>query len=60
MTDLILLCTNGLHFTFSGKTLTQIDNEARKSPLAPILAAIYMVELERNLIPILKDHLSWR
>ena len=30
-------------------------------PLAPILAKIFMVEHERNLIPILKDHLScWK
>ena len=31
------------------------------STLAPILTGIFMVELERNLISILKDHLSyWR
>ena len=31
------------------------------SPFAPILAGIFMVELERKLIPIFKDHLScWR
>ena len=31
------------------------------SPLAPTLANFLMVELERNLIPVLKDHLScWK
>ena len=32
-----------------------------RSPLAPLLANIFMMELGRNLIPIFKDHLStWR
>ena len=31
------------------------------SPLGQVLAATFMVELERNLIPVLKDHLScWK
>ena len=48
-------------FTFNGETFTQVDDVAVASPLAPILANIFMVERERNLIPILKDHLScWR
>ena len=61
MRELILLCTKNVHFTFNGETFTQVDGVAMRSPLAPILAGIFMVELERNLIPILKDHLScWR
>ena len=61
MRELILLCTKNVHFTFNGETFTQTDEVAMGSPLAPILAGIFMVELERNLIPILKDHLSyWR
>ena len=48
-------------FTFNGETFTHIDGLAMGSPLAPILADIFLVELERNLIPTLKDHLScWR
>ena len=40
---------------------TQVDGVAVGSPLAPILANIFMVERERNLIPILKDNLScWK
>ena len=58
---LILLCTKNVHFTFNGKTFTQVDGVVMGSPLAPILAGIFMVELERNLITILKDNLStWR
>ena len=61
MRELILLCTKNVHFMFNGEMFTQVDGVAMGSPLAPILAGIFMVELERNLIPILKDHLScWR
>ena len=61
MSDLILLCTKNVHFMFNAKTFTQIDGIAMRSLLAPILANIFIAELERNLIPILKDHLScWR
>ena len=58
MRELILLFTKGVHFPFSGETITEIDSVAMGSPLAPILAGIFMVELERKLIPIFKDHLS--
>ena len=58
MRELILICTKNVHFTFNGETFTQVDGAAMGSPLAPILADIIMVELDRNLIPILKDHLS--
>ena len=61
MRQLILLWTKNVQFTFNGETFTQVDGVAMGSPLAPILAGIFTVELERNLIPILKDHLScWR
>ena len=59
--ELILLCTKEAHFTFSGQTFTKIDSVAMGSQLPPILSGIFMVELESNLIPTLKDHLScWR
>ena len=61
MRELILLCTKNVHLTFNDKTFIQVDGGAVGSPLASILAGIIMVELERNLIPILTDHLScWR
>ena len=58
MRELILLCPKNVHFTFNGETFTEVDGVAMGSSLAPILAGIFMVELERNLIPILKGHLS--
>ena len=57
MRKLILLCTKKftfyVHFTFNRETFSQIDNVALGLPLAPVLAGIFMVELERNLIPII-------
>ena len=61
MRELILLCTKNVYFTFNSETFIKVDGVAIGSPLAPILANIFMAELQRNLIPILKDHLScWR
>ena len=61
MREGILLSTKDVHFAFNGKTFTQVDGVAMGPPLAPIVAGIFIVELERNLMPILKDHLSfWR
>ena len=43
-------------FYVSDETFTQIDGVALGLLLAPILAGIFMVKLERNLIPIIKDN----
>ena len=48
MRDLILLCTKNVYFTFNGETFTQVDVVEMRSPLAPKLAGIFMVKLERN------------
>ena len=58
MKELMLLCTKNVYFTFNGETFTHVDGGAIGSPLAPILPSIFMVEVERNLIPISKDHIS--
>ena len=61
MRDLLLLCTKNVHFTFEGKIYIQIDGVAMGSPLAPVLADIFMVELERIVVPTLATHLRfWR
>ena len=51
MKELLLLCTKNLNFTFSGQIFIQVDGVAMGSPLAPLLADIFMIELERSLIP---------
>ena len=61
MKELILLCTKGVHFTFDGKTYVQTNGVAMGSPLVPVLLGILMVELEKNLIHTLSEHLScWK
>lgn len=57
MKALLLLCTKNVHFTFNGETYQQIDGVAMGSPLGPVIAGIFMVELENTLVPTLSDSL---
>ena len=59
MRDLLLLCTKNVHFTFEGKIYIQIDGVAMGSPVAPVLADIFLVELEKNVVPTLAIHLRF-
>ena len=56
--QLLELCTKEMHFTFNGETYKQLDGVAMGSPLGPVLANVFMVELENNLIPALGDKVS--
>ena len=50
-----------MHFTFNGDTYKQVDGVAMGSPLGPVLANVFMVELEEKLIPTLRSKVSlWR
>ena len=61
MRELLYLCTKNAHFTLNNKTYFQVDGVAMGSPLGPVLANIFMVELERNIIPTLSsDILLWK
>ena len=61
MKELLHLCTKNVHFTFNGEIYIQIDGVAMGSPLGPVLANIFMVELEKIIIPKLeKDVKLWR
>ena len=60
MKELLLLCTKNVHFTFNGQIYIQVDGVAMGSPLAPLLADIFMIELERLLIPNLRKIKFWR
>ena len=48
-----------VHFNFNGTTYVRKDEVAMGSPLAPVLAVIFMVELERVIIPKLSQHLQF-
>ena len=55
---LLELCTKDLHFSFNGKMFRQLDGVAMGSPLGPVIANIFMSELEAELVPKLNDNIS--
>ena len=57
--EMLLLCTKKIHFTFNGKTYIQTDGVAMGSPLGPVLADIFMIELEKSLLPELTSYISY-
>ena len=60
MKDLLMLCTKNVHFTFNDITFLQIDGVAMGSPLGPVLAGIFMTQLERTILPELGSYmLPW-
>ena len=61
MKELLLLCTKNVHFTYNNNIYTQTDGVAMGSPLGPVLAGIFMVELERTVLPTLSEYMSpWK
>ena len=55
---LLELCTKEMHFLFNGKVYRQINGVAMGSPLGPVLANIFMVELETTLVPTMREWIS--
>ena len=61
MKELLYLSTNNVQFSFDNNIYVQNDGVAMGSPLGPILANIFMVELELSVIPGLAYKLNnWR
>ena len=61
MKEFLYLCTKNAHFTLNSKTYVQVDGVAMGSPLGLVLANIFMVELEQNIIPTLSKDISlWK
>ena len=58
MKELLYLCTKNVRFSFDNIIYIQNDGTAMGSPLGPVLASIFMVELKRSLIPGLTNKLS--
>ena len=58
MKGLLYLCAKNAHFSFYNSTYIQNDVTAIGFPLGLILANIFMVELERSVIPALASKLN--
>ena len=61
MKELLLLCTKNVHFSFNGHIYLQKDGVVVGYPLSLVIAGIFMVELERSLLPKLSSYMtSWK
>ena len=61
MKNLLLLCPKNVHFSYDNKLYSQKDGVAMGSSLGPVIAGIFMVDLEGNVIPKLSTHMTkWR
>ena len=61
MEKFLTLCTKNVHFTLNDEIYVQNDGVAMGSPPGPILANIFMVELEDTLVPRLHQHVKkWK
>ena len=60
MKKLLTICTKNLHFSFNNDIHIRIDGVAMGSPLGPVIANIFMVELESVLASKLNDHVKKR
>ena len=61
MKEMVLLWTKNVHFSYNQDIYIQKKGAAMGSPFGPVLARIFMVNLERSLVPKLNVFLNfWR
>ena len=58
MNNLLLLCTKNVYFTFENNIYQQNNGVALGHPLGPMLAGIFMVHLEKTLLPKLEKFMK--
>ena len=59
MKEMPIPCTKNAHFTFNEEVYKQTDGVEMRSPIGPVLADIFMVELENNIVPVLQKNMSF-
>ena len=57
--ELLLLCRKKVHFIFNGKIYMQVDSVAMASPLRAVLADIFVIELEKAILPELVECIKY-
>ena len=61
MRDLLLICTKNVNFPHYDKLSSQKDGVAIESRLEPVIVRIFIVDLERNMIPKLSTYMTkWK
>ena len=61
MKEMLLPSTKNVHFSYNHDIYIQRDDVVIGSPLGPVLAGIFMVNLERLLVPKLNVYINfWR
>ena len=61
MKELLLLATKNAHFMFSNDIYQHYEGVWMGSPLGPVIAEIFMVELERTILPRLTEYMTpWK
>ena len=59
--NLLEICTKEMHFSFNGEIYKQVNGVAMGSPLGPVIANIFMAELEKQILPQLGNRVSlWK
>ena len=61
MKELLYLFTKNVHFSFSSEIYMQNDGVAMGFPLGPVLANIFIIELEKTIMPSFSDKIKlWK
>ena len=61
MKELLLLCSENVHFTFDNNIYQRCDDVAMQSSLGPVIAGSFIAELERTLLSRLIEHMTpWK
>ena len=59
MKEMLMFCTKNVHFTFESRTYVQADGVAMGSPLGPVLADVFIIELEYSLLRKLTKYITF-
>ena len=59
MKEMLILCTKNVYYVFESRIYVQTDGIAMGSPLGPVLADIFMIQLENSLLSNLTNYITF-